>query len=78
MLLGPKGLKQVETAHVVERRHTLAPYIEFRLAEGARVLDDIHWIAGPGPRQERANLALGMVAQFAGMTRHQGTNSHTP
>ncbi len=78
LLIGPVSVKEVETVHFVERRHTLAPYIEFRLAEGNNVLDDIHWIAGPGPQQERANSALGMVAQTAGMTRYQGMPSHTP
>lgn len=78
LLFGPVSVKKVETVHFVERRHTLAPYIEFRLAEGVNVLDDIHWIAGPGPQQERANTALGMVAQIAGMARYQGMPSRTP
>jgi hypothetical protein len=73
LLFGPVSVKKVEAVHFVERRHTLAPYIEFRLAEGDDVLDDIHWIAGPGPQQERANTALGMVAQ-----RYQGIPNHTP
>ena len=55
LLFGPVAVKEVESVHFVERRHTLAPYIEFRLAEGDNVLDDIQWIAGPGPQQERAN-----------------------
>jgi hypothetical protein len=78
LLFGPTAVTKVERVHFVERRHTLAPYIEFRLAEGDNVLDHIQWIAGPGPQQERANSALGMVAQTAGMTRYQGMPSHTP
>lgn len=78
LLFGPVSVKQVEPVHFVERRHTLAPYIEFRLVEGNNALDDIHWIAGPGPQQERANSALGMVAQTARMTRYQGMPSQTP
>jgi len=77
LLFGPVSVKEVERVHFVERRHTLAPYIEFRLAQGDNVLDHIQWIAGPGPQQERANLAIGMVAQIAGMTRYQGMPSHT-
>jgi hypothetical protein len=79
LLFGPRwSVTGIGDVHFVPRRHTLAPYIEFRLADGTDVLDDIHWIAGPNPQQERANMALGMVAQFAGMTRCRGTNSHTP
>jgi len=78
LLFGPVSVKKVESVHFVERRHTLAPYIEFRLAEGDNVLDHIQWIAGPGPQQERANSAPGMVAQTAGMTRYHGMPSHTP
>jgi hypothetical protein len=78
LLFGPTAVTKVEKVHFVERRQTLAPYIEFRLAEGDNVLDDIQWIAGPGPQQERANSALGMIAQITGMTRYQGMPSHTP
>jgi len=78
LLFGPTPVTKVERVHFVERRHTLAPYIEFRLAEGDNVLDHIQWIAGPGPQQDRANSALGMVAQIAGMTRYQGMPSQTP
>ena len=78
LVVGPVDIKEMQTVHFVERRHTLAPYIEFRLCEGSRALDDIHWIAGPNPQQERSNLAMGMVARTAGMTRYQGVNSQTP
>jgi Protein of unknown function (DUF2971) len=78
LVSGLVTVKNVESVHFVERRHTLAPYIEFRLAEGGNVLDDIQWIAGPGAQQERANSALGMIAQITGMTRYQGMPSHTP
>jgi hypothetical protein len=78
LLFGPVSVTDVEMVHFVERRQTLAPYIEFRLAEPDDVLHDIHWMAGPGPQQERANEALGMVAQIAGMTGYQGMPSHTP
>jgi Protein of unknown function (DUF2971) len=77
LLFGPVSGKKVETVHFVERRHTLAPYIEFQLAEGD-VLDHTQWIAGPGPQQELANSALEMVAQAAGMTRYHGMPSQTP
>lgn len=78
LLFGPVSVNEVEAVHLVERRHTLAPYIDFRLTDAGKVLDNIHWIAGPGPEQERASRALGMVAQIAGMTRYRGLPSHTP
>jgi hypothetical protein len=78
LLFGPTAVTKVEKVQFVERRQTLAPYIEFRLAEGDNVLDNIQWIAGPGPQQERANSALGMIAQITGMTRYQGMPSPTP
>jgi hypothetical protein len=78
LLFGPTALMKVEPVHFVERRQTLAPYIEFRLAEGDKVLDDIQWIAGPGAQQGRDNLALEMVAEIAGMTRYQWYLSETP
>jgi hypothetical protein len=78
LLFGPTALTKVEPVHYVERRQTKAPYIEFQLAEGDEVLDDIQCIAGPGPQQEQENLALEMVAQTAGMTRYQWYLSQTP
>ena len=78
LVFGPTSLKTVGTVHFVERRHALAPYIEFDLTEGDATLDDIHWIAGPGPQQDRANSALGMVAQIEGMGGYQGSPSKTP
>jgi hypothetical protein len=78
LLNGPVSVREGTSIRFVERRHTLAPFIEFALTEGEAVLDDIHWIAGPGPQQERANSALGMVARIEGMTGYQGVPSHTP
>lgn len=78
LLFGPVDLRDVEAVHFVERRHTLAPYIEFALVERDENIDDIRWIAGPGPQQQRANSALGMVARVAGMQGYQGGPSHTP
>lgn len=78
LLFGPVSVHTVQPVHFVERRDTLAPYIDFRLADADTVMDDIQWIAGPGLQQERANTALGMVAKIAGMTRYVGIPSHTP
>jgi hypothetical protein len=78
LLFGPTALTKVKNVHFVERRQTLAPYIEFQLAEGDNVLDHIQCIAGPGPQQERENSALEMVAQTAGMTRYKWYLSQTP
>ena len=78
LLLGPLGLRGVDVVHFVGRPQTLAPYIEFGLADRDNALDDIHWMAGPGPQQDRANQALGMVARIAGMKHYHGTNSQTP
>ena len=79
LVFGPTDVRKVSPVHFVERRHHLAPYIEFRLTdEDGEVLDDVIWYAGPGPHQERANLALGMVARAEGMTGYTGYNSATP
>lgn len=78
LVVGPIEMQRAEAVHFVERRHTLAPYIEFPLADGDNPLDDIHWVAGPGPQQERAHNALGMVAHLAGMTGCYGVKSETP
>jgi hypothetical protein len=79
LIIGPLAAKKADKVHFVERQHTLAPYIDFRLA-GADdgPLDNVHWMAGPGPQQQRSNWALGMVAQIAGMTKYQGAPSQTP
>lgn len=78
LVLGPVNPTKLPRVHFVTRQHTLAPYIEFPLADDGSTLDGIHWIAGPGPQQQRANSALGLVARLAEMDGYQGGNSQTP
>jgi len=78
LIIGPRPVRKGTPVRFRERSHTLAPFVEFELTEGDAALDDILWIAGPGPQQTRANLALGMVARVEGMTGYQGPPSHTP
>lgn len=77
LVYGPADPKHVAKVHFVARQHTLAPYIEFRLTDDTP-LDCIRWIAGPGPQQDRAGEALGLVARLAGMTGYSAGRSHTP
>ncbi len=75
---GPVSIRAGTQVGFRDRRHTLSPYIEFELSENRAPLDGLHWIAGPGPQQERANSALGWLARSEGFTRYQGSPSHTP
>lgn len=78
LVLGPVDPTKLPRVHFVTRENTLAPYIEFPLVDDGSALDGIHWIAGPGPLQERANGALGLVARLTKMDRYRGSNSKTP
>lgn len=78
LVLGPVDPAKLSGVHWVERPHTLAPYVEFPLHEEGGHLDDVRWIAGPGPQQRLAGDALSHVARSAGMTRYQGGSSPIP
>lgn len=77
LVAGPLKPEQHQPVHFVDRRHTMAPYIEFPLADD-EPLGNIQWIAGPGPEQARANSALGLVARIAGIPDYVGHNSEIP
>lgn len=78
LILGHVDPAKLPQVHFVDRRHTMAPYVEFPLTDINEPLRDIHWIAGPGPEQQRANGALGTVARLTGVANYQGVNSQTP
>lgn len=69
LVLGPVDPARLSGVHWVERPNTLAPYVEFPLHEAGGNLDDIRWIAGPGPQQRLANRALGDVTRLASIHR---------
>jgi hypothetical protein len=75
---GPINQKAGSRIEFGVRAQTLAPYVEFDLTDDGAPLEDLHWIAGPGPQQYRANMALGMVASKSGCTTYLGSPSHTP
>ena len=77
LILGPVDPAKL-TVHWVERPHTLAPYVEFPLHDEGGHLEDVWWIAGPGPQQQLAQDAIGMIARSAGVTPYQGWSSRTP
>lgn len=74
---GPVRIESGTQIGFTERQNTLSPYVEFSLSDG-QPLDDLNWIAGPGPQQERANDALGWLAKSQGLTNYQGIPSRTP
>ena len=77
LILGPVDPAKL-TVHWVERPHTLAPYVEFPLHDEGGHLEDVWWIAGPGPQQQLAQDAIGTIARSAGVTPYQGWSSRTP
>lgn len=78
LILGPVDPAKLNSVHWVERPHTLAPYVEFPLHDEGGHMEDVWWIAGPGPQQQLAQDAVGLVARLAGVTRWQGWSSRIP
>lgn len=75
---GPIRIERGTKIGFNERKHTLSPFVEFGLSKEGGPLDDLVWIAGPGPQQERSNAALGFLAKSQGLTAYQGILSDTP